>query len=225
MREKIGRALKARCKAIKHVLEEYNLCAAQLNPPRPNLTWTKVMDAVYIAELDILQDAWQDICSLKWAQPAHREAMNLYFGLERAKEEVLWLNVEIWRLLTFMRDDHVDYYYAIQSLIIVDPPLALELSKQWQHRNQVHENIFRRLQQTAGLPGFSGELAPGTRVGRFRRDVPHLPSWWQGVVATQTANTENDNDVGEDINEVQGPREESAQDIDGLIQFMDNLDF
>ena len=142
MRKKIGRALKAHCKAIKHVLEEYNLCAAQLNPPRPNLTWTKVMDAVYIVELDILRDARQDIHSLKWGQPAHREAMNLYFGLERVKEEVLWLNVEIRCLLTFMCDDHIDYHHAIQSLIIVDPPLASELSKQWQHCNQVYKNIF-----------------------------------------------------------------------------------
>jgi hypothetical protein len=39
------------------------------------------------------------------------------------------------------------------------------------------------------------------------------------------ANAENNDDVGEDTNEAQGPREESAQDIDRLIQFMDNLDF
>ena len=150
--------------------------------------------------------------------------MNLYFSLKRAKEEVLRLNVEIRRLLTFMCDNHIDYHHTIQSLIIVDPPLASELSKQWQYHNCVHENIFQRLQQTAGLLGFLGELAPDTHVGWFRRDVPCLPSWWQGVVATQMANTENDDDMWEDIDEVQGPCKESAQDIDGLIQFMDNLD-
>jgi len=82
MREKIGRALKARCQAIRNALDEYNTCAAQLNPPWPPLTWTKVMDAVYLAELDLLRDARQDIHTLKWAQPAHRQAMGLHFGLK-----------------------------------------------------------------------------------------------------------------------------------------------
>jgi hypothetical protein len=54
--------------------------------------------------------------------------MNLYFGLERAKEGVLRLNVEIRRLLKFMRLDHIDYCQAIQSLLNTDPSVAHELS-------------------------------------------------------------------------------------------------
>src|SRR5580698_4642895 len=110
MCEKIARALKACCKAIKNALDDYNFYAAKLTPPRPTLTWTKVIEAVYLAELDILRDTQQDIWTLKWAQPAHREAMNLHFGLKQAKVELQRLNVEIQRLITYMRDDHVDHY-------------------------------------------------------------------------------------------------------------------
>jgi hypothetical protein len=222
MREKIARALKARCKAIKNALDEYNSCAAKLTPPRPSLTWTKVVEAVYLAELDILRDTRQDIQTLKWAQPAHRKAMNLHFGLKQAKTEIVRLNVEIRRLLTFMYDDHVDHYNAIRHHIITDPPLAHELSLQWEYRNAVHENIFRRLQQTARLDGFSGRLAPGRRIGRSQDgtpDISNLPSWLRQLCAPHGQDV--DNDGWEDGDELL--HADSDEDIDGLVQFMDDL--
>lgn len=221
MREKIARALKARCKAIKTALEHYNTCAMKLNPPRPPLTWTKVTEAVYLADLDMLRDARQDIRTLKWAQPAYREAMNVHFGLERAKEEVKRLNIEIRRLLTFMRDDHIDYFRAIKQWIIKDPPLAYELSTQWQYRDRIHQVIYKRLQQTAALSGFSGVLQPGLRIGQVQGrydDVYYFPSWWKGMLAMGSIENGWDDidDLGEDIGE--------EDDVAGIIQFMDDLD-
>jgi hypothetical protein len=219
MREKIARALKARCKAIKNALDDYNLYAAKLIPPRPSLTWTKVIEAVYLAELDILRDTRQDIRTLKWAQPAHREAMNLHFGLKQAKVELQRLDVEIRRLVTFMRDDHVDYYRAIQRWAIANPPLAHELSIQWEYRNAIHENISLRLQQIARLEGFSGQLAPGRHVGCCRdghNDIPDLPLWLQKLCALH-----GNHDGWEDMED--GLHEDSDDDIDGLVQFMDDL--
>jgi hypothetical protein len=50
---------------------------------------------VSLAEFDLLRDTRQDIRQFPWAQPLNREAMNLSFGIKRAKEEILRLNVEI----------------------------------------------------------------------------------------------------------------------------------
>ena len=114
--------------AIRCVLEAYNSAAAQLNPPHENLTWAKLMDATTLANFDLLRDSHQDIHQQPWTQPSHHEAMNLYFGIKCAKEEILQLNIEICHLVTFMIDDHHDFYQAISANIIVEPALARKLS-------------------------------------------------------------------------------------------------
>jgi len=53
-REKIGKALKSRAVAIQRTHEEYNDCAEKLNPPRPKLSWTEVVEAASLAEFDLL---------------------------------------------------------------------------------------------------------------------------------------------------------------------------
>jgi hypothetical protein len=73
-----------------------------LNPPRNPLTWITVLKAATVADFDLLRDTRTDIRSLPWTEPSRREAMSYYFGIKRAHEEIIRLNVEITRLLTFM---------------------------------------------------------------------------------------------------------------------------
>jgi hypothetical protein len=135
------------------------------------------MDATTLADFDLLRDAHQDIRQQPWTQPSRREAMNLYFGIQRAKEEIIRLNVETRRLITFMIDDHRNYYRTIAANIIVDPALAHELSRQWEYHNNIHSQIASRLRQTSQLKGFTGTLLPGTREG-------DEPSFMEGGLAT-----------------------------------------
>ena len=53
------------------------------------------MNAVSVADFDLLRDTRQDIRTLDWAQIANHEGTIMYFGLKRAKEEICHLNVEI----------------------------------------------------------------------------------------------------------------------------------
>lgn len=178
MRDKIGKALKTRAEAVRRALEAYNNAAAQLDPPREQLTWTKLMDTTTLADFDLLRESRQDIRQQLWTQPARREAMNLYFGIKRAKEEIVRLNVEIRRLVTFMIDDHRTYYRAISLHIIINPALANVLSNQWQFRNHIHTQIAARLHQTSRLKGFTGTLLPGVRRGfDSSSDAGGLPPW------------------------------------------------
>ena len=68
-REKLSKSLKAHVNAIQSALKHYNEAAAQLNPPRPGLTWEAVVNAVTLADFDLLRDTRQDIRMLQWAQP------------------------------------------------------------------------------------------------------------------------------------------------------------
>ena len=107
------------------------------------------MDATTLADFDLLCDARQDIHQQLWTQPSRHEAMNLYFGIKQAKEEILQLNVEMWHLITFMIDDHHNFYHVIAANIIVDPTLAHELSCQWEYHGNIHSKIASRLHQTS----------------------------------------------------------------------------
>ncbi|KAF8200635.1 hypothetical protein K438DRAFT_1504905, partial [Mycena galopus ATCC 62051] len=158
MREKISKALKTRSEAIHRALIRYNEAAVMLTPPRERLSFAQVIQTTSLAEFDILCDTQQDIRLLPWTQPARREAMVLHYGIKRAKEEICRLNVEITRLLTFLFDEHVDYYKAIASQLFVNPRLAAELQKCWHHASCVSTTICRRITLTSRLIGFSGGI-------------------------------------------------------------------
>ncbi|KAJ7602643.1 hypothetical protein DFH06DRAFT_1276325 [Mycena polygramma] len=213
-REKISKALRTRAEAIRTALEQYNHAAAQLNPPRPRLAWSEVVNTVALADFDLLRDTTTDIRNLPWAKPANREAMMLYFGIKRAKKEIHRLNVEIRRVITFMVDDHADYSRAIRAQQETAPDLAHELREQLHHRTAINTGIARQLRKTSRLPGFSGTLFPGTRLG-IRREIVeyHEPEELQ----PRTMNWEGSDDGDEFL-----ARE--ADDVEDLVvTFMENL--
>jgi hypothetical protein len=179
LREKISKALRTRAEAIRTALRKFNVAGSQLNPPRAHLTWASVIETVSLAEFDLLRDTRQDIRRLPWAQPANREAMVLYFGIKRSKEEICRLNVEIVRLLSYMVDEHVDYVRAIRTHVTAAPALAHKLSQQWIEHTRINESIAFRLIKTSNLRGFSGSLFPANRVGREEsiNAGETLPTW------------------------------------------------
>ena len=162
----------------------------------------------------------------------------MLFNMKRAEEEIVRLNIEIRRLLTFMFDEHVEYYHAIARHITIDPAFAHELSARWVYRNRIHTKISARLQQVARLPRFTGTLSSGRRLGHAAQrglDVP-LPSWAAyntSADTDETEDTEKTEDPDEvavagepiDVGEEDSLRVESlsAQDSDAFVSFIDDL--
>ncbi|KAJ6594081.1 hypothetical protein B0H19DRAFT_919089, partial [Mycena capillaripes] len=231
MRDKISKALSTRSEAIRRAIVVYNETAALLVPPRERLTFAEVIQTTSLAEFDILRDTRQDIRSQPWTQPAHREAMVLHYGIKRAKEEVRCLNVEITRLLTYLVDEHIDYYKAIAANIIVNPPLAAELQRQWCHASRISAIICRRIGLTSRLLGFSGSILPGQREGRdpdcgdgvpppywlaTELGVEQLAVEYEEVDEGSQRASNNDDDSGLVIRELE-------VDEDHIVQLMDHL--
>ncbi|KAJ7815528.1 hypothetical protein B0H14DRAFT_2603415 [Mycena olivaceomarginata] len=220
LREKIGKALKSRAQAIQHALTEYNAAASALVPPRNQLVWAAVIQTATLAEFDLLRDTRNDIRQLPWAQPARREAGLLYFGIKRALEEIRRLNIEISRIITFGIDEHVDFYRAIAAACITQPHLARELSERWTFKSRIHEAILERLVKTSRLPGFSGTLFPGERLGRdpiLTSSYP-LPSWAEKTLGLTQVVVQYDEDEEDAVRELDG------LDVDDMIQIMETLD-
>ena len=217
--------MKTRAEAIRHALNNYNDAAVQLDPPRDRLSWEKVINAVTLADFNVLRDTRTDIRSLPWTQPARCEAMNLHFGICRAREEITRLNVEIRRLLTFMIDEHVDFYRAIASNLFRNPSLAHELSCQWEYRTHIHTTIARRLWLTSRLRGFTGTLFPGSQEGRdpnLNCGIP-LPPWAPGVLGlVELAIEYDESEMEESEDDSVLPRELDV-DTDLVIQLMERI--
>ncbi|TBU29313.1 hypothetical protein BD311DRAFT_661455, partial [Dichomitus squalens] len=224
LREKIGKALRARADAIKNALNEYNRCAMKMK--RPPMSWNEVMDMVTLAEFDLLRETREDIRQFPWAQRIHRQAMNLYFNVQRAQEEIKRLNVEIPRTFTALLDRHYDYQVAIASIRESDPGLAHELEARWTYEDRISARITRRLHETSQLQGFSGHLAAGKRVGRSVLGVEgiSLPSWATHAGPFHEAHSTDQVDVEDDHSDGEGSRLPGFDDENDAGQFIDFLD-
>ena len=112
MRKHISKALQSHSQAIRTALGRYNSAARLLPTPRRQLDWKEVVKYTFLADFDLLRDARQDVSGRPWATPAGRLAMDLYFKIERAREEITRLNVEIRRVATYIRDENHFLQYS-----------------------------------------------------------------------------------------------------------------
>ncbi|KAF7330728.1 hypothetical protein MSAN_02445400 [Mycena sanguinolenta] len=95
MQKHIAKALQAWSKAIKHAIDRYNSVALDMDPPMPTLSWDEVVNYGFLADFDILRDTRDSICSRPWTRPSYWVAMDNYFKILRAREEIKRLNIEI----------------------------------------------------------------------------------------------------------------------------------
>ncbi|KAJ7778568.1 hypothetical protein B0H14DRAFT_3095839 [Mycena olivaceomarginata] len=105
LRRHIAKALQARSKAVQNAIDRYNAAAIALDPPMASLTWEQVVEYTFLADFDILRDTRAEVQSRPWTRPAYRLAMDTYFKIKRAQEEIIHLNIEICRMMTWMRDE------------------------------------------------------------------------------------------------------------------------
>ncbi|KAH7903562.1 hypothetical protein BJ138DRAFT_1020421 [Hygrophoropsis aurantiaca] len=95
LRQQIGKALQRRSHAICNAIIRYNTQAALLNPPRPAISWKEIADYTFLGEFDLLRQSRIDPRREDWTKPAQREATVKYFKLQRAREEIVRLNIEM----------------------------------------------------------------------------------------------------------------------------------
>lgn len=165
MRKHIGKALKARSEAIRTAVKNYNLAATRLKPPRDALDVNTVLEHVYIAQFDLLRGSRLHIAEQPWVQPAEREALTAYYKLQGSHNEIKRLNVEIRRFSTWLEDQEHLMHDTIEELMPTNPALGTQLIHRLEHflaLNTVHRS---RLAQLQALPGFTGDIRPGRRVG------------------------------------------------------------
>ena len=166
LRTHIAKALKSRSQAIYTALKIYNEAATRLTPPRPCLDIAQVLDYVFIGQFDLLRDSCHNVLEKPWTCAAEHEAASLYFKIQRAREEISRLNVEVRRLWTFMADEEAYLRKHIRRLEVVNRPLAQQLQKILVRLLATNTNHCYRLKVFRdSTPEFSGLILQGLRKG------------------------------------------------------------
>lgn len=173
MRTQIGKALQRRSKAIRTALDKYNKLALKMRPPAPTLAWKDVVTYSFVAEFELLKLSYshQDITTLLWVSPVNREGAAKFHKVKRAKEELVRANIEIRRLATSIADERPRWLACIASTADTDPALSKQIHAVYATRQRVNAVHLGRLQTIARLPGFTGTIRCGTRLGGTLGDV------------------------------------------------------
>ncbi|KAG6826205.1 hypothetical protein H0H92_000724 [Tricholoma furcatifolium] len=166
LRKHIAKALQARSQAIRSALERYNAAAALMTPPRKPLSWNEVVEYAFLADFDLLRDCREDVRERAWAAPAARLMLDQFFKMERAREEIHRLNIEIKRMITHMRDEEAFLAAKVRDIARTDEALAHQVNLHFEERTRFYDLHRRRFKQLATNPHFSGSIVPGVPVDK-----------------------------------------------------------
>ncbi|KAJ7697754.1 hypothetical protein B0H14DRAFT_3529204 [Mycena olivaceomarginata] len=174
MRKHIAKALQARSKAVRNAIDRYNSAASLLDPPMPQLTWDQVVEYAFLADFDILWDTRAEIQSRPWTRPAYLLAMDRYFKILRAREEIRRLNVEIPRVVTWicnenrvLRRKEAELNSAegkTEEEAGADRGMAVQVRLYRERRGRFDDAHMRRFWALAKTPGFTGLVMPGVSL-------------------------------------------------------------
>ncbi|KAJ7017031.1 hypothetical protein C8F04DRAFT_1201162 [Mycena alexandri] len=138
MRRHIAKALQTRSEAVKNAISRYNIAAASLEP---TCTPTELG-----RNFDFLRATDGELLDKPWTRPAYRLAMDRYFKIIRAKEEIKRLNVEIRRFVTWMSDE--DRFLRRQEEEAESPGEAALIRKHRMERGRFDAGHMERLGET-----------------------------------------------------------------------------
>ena len=215
-RNHLSKSLRTRSQAIRNATAAYNKAARELDPPRPELDWTKLSRYNYIEEFNLLKDCRTDIRATPWAEPIIREAMKQRLHIKRANEEVIRCNIELRRLYTYIHDEKRAFEDVLQKLGDASDPIFFCVQEHCTRRLQINNYLLEQIYQVFNLPGFSGDRTLGHRVGSEpRMDNRANPD------STSMPLTRKGAESDEDTDESDG---EDAQ-VGGLIDYIASLTF
>ncbi|KAJ7055501.1 hypothetical protein C8F01DRAFT_1319267 [Mycena amicta] len=152
---------------VKNAIEHYNKAAEVMTPPRTHLSWDMVVEYAFLSDFDLLRDDTNSLANEKWAAPTFRLLMDRYFKLQRAREEIQRLNIEIRRLITWIRDENQRLRRLEAELREAgDIPLAVQVEAYRQRRSIFDSVHLQRFQELARKHGsaFTGTLQPGVAL-------------------------------------------------------------
>jgi hypothetical protein len=210
LRKHIAKALQARSKAVKAALLRFNAAGAALDEPREPLAWEQVVEYAFLADFDLLREGRTDIRAEPWALPSGRVAMDTHFDLLRADEELIRLDIEIARFVTYMQDEELFLWWKEDTIRDSgNEELAHHVRQYRNERGRFTAVHLDRLVKLSKVPGFTASLTPGISVSKERA----VPAEWLAAhdIPMPMAVEEQDGD------------DEGDEDEDALVELFANI--
>ncbi|KAI6110291.1 hypothetical protein EDD16DRAFT_1694427 [Pisolithus croceorrhizus] len=161
LQKHIAKALQTHSTTIKVTLDHYNKCTLAVQPPCQMLRWEQVIEYTFLADFDLLWDMCEDISQHLWADPTAHFAIDTYFKMHRAEEEIKCLNIKICQVITYMCDEEHFLHMCKEKISNIHPALTHQVSQCHKCHSQFNGSHLKCLHDIAILPGFSGTLHPG----------------------------------------------------------------
>jgi hypothetical protein len=199
MRTHIAKALQTRCKAIRNAVKIYNAAAAQLDPPRPSISWEHVSHINFLEEFNLLHNTRQDIRAKRWSQPAIRELMKSFQRVKRAGEEIERCNIAVRRLYTAILDENDKFDEVLSRPQLTASPMYGAVKDFTDRRRRVNDLLLAKLEHLAHSQDFSGNFSRGVRLGS---DVFHRKGSDLQAVVDQNMKEMGDDEEDEDFEEM-----------------------
>ncbi|KAG1888001.1 uncharacterized protein F5891DRAFT_1218431 [Suillus fuscotomentosus] len=206
LRKHIAKALQTRSVAIRSALNTYNSIASSMYPPRQTLKWEDVVEYAFLADFDLLHDTRADVSRHPWSSPGARSAMDLYFKMCRAREEIQRLNIETRRLATYIQDEDIYLRRCEDQLKDANPALAHQVALHRNIRGRFNSRHLNWLYDISRLSGFSGIITPGASINTSLGDSANNG-------ASVDSDTQDDLDGEEEEEEVAEEVSRSLQDV------------
>ncbi|KAG1889612.1 uncharacterized protein F5891DRAFT_1131821 [Suillus fuscotomentosus] len=233
LRKHIAKALQTRSIAIRTALNTYNAIAEAMHPPRKTLKWDEVVEYAFLADFDLLRDTRADVSQRPWASPVARRAMDLYFKMCQAREEIQQLNVEVRRLVTYIQDKEKYLRACEGQLKAVSPTLAHQVAIHRNVRGRFNSRHLKWVHEISTLPGFTRTISPGisTHTGLGESSsapnaqipsqllVEHLPfdNIRRPAVAPDTPDELDEEEQEEEV------EEEASRSLQDVLRVADDL--
>ena len=216
MRTHIAKALQSRCKAIRNAVKTYNTAAAQLDPPRPPISWEAVSHINFLEEFNLLHNTRQDIREKPWSELAVRELMKLSQRVKRAHEEIERCHVAVRRLYTAIHDEDDDFEEALSRLWTGDPLVYGAVDDFISRRRLVNNQLLARLALLTNSPNYLGDRSRGVRLGsnRVTDGLEQLSVDDARMVVGLDDNDDNDEELGID---------ETDEQVGQLVDYVSEL--
>ncbi|KIK13832.1 hypothetical protein PISMIDRAFT_118129, partial [Pisolithus microcarpus 441] len=156
LHQQIGKALQRRSETIRNTIIRYNMQAAALNPPRPPISWKDIAEYSFLGEFDLLRHSRADVRDNDWAKPVFRQATVKFFKLQRAREELKRVSMEVRCLQTSIHDEEAHIAKITDELLVSNHPLASELKRQHRSWHAINELHLHCLDQITRHPQYVG---------------------------------------------------------------------
>lgn len=141
--------------------------------------------------------------------------LDQFFKLEHAKEEIVWLNIEIPHLITFIKDEEAFLSSMQKHFKHENPPLAHQIALCCQCFKQANSEHCQWLRKLAELPGFTGSIAAG-------QAKEHIGGPLKGSIQEVGETFKAPKPLDHDLSEAQVEEEkELGRDLEAVMSLLD----